>query len=287
MRGAEAAPPAVAIPPGAWDCHTHVFGPPERFPAAATGAYALPDADRQLHAATLARLGFAHALLIQPTPYGTNHAALLDALARAGGRLRGIASCGPATSAVDLQDLRARQIAGLRFVAMPGPDGGAYPGSQGLDAWHRLRESMADAGLHAQLWADGDTCATVAQICAARGEALVLDHLAGLDPDDRPGTPRFDRLADALASGCVWIKLTWFRRSRLPSDYSDMAAIVAALAERAPQRVLWGSDWPFVRVATPPDPARLLEQLHTWLGGEAFGHCLSTNPASLLGLAPA
>ena len=284
--GAGGARPAIAIPPGAWDCHRHVFGPPERFPTATTGAYALPDADRQRQAATLARLGFAHALLIQPTPYDTDHRALLDALAHAGGRLRGIASCGPETSAAALHDLRARHIAGLRFVAMPGPDGRPYPGSQGLDTWHRLREAMAEAGLHAQLWADGDTCATVAQACAASGRTLVLDHLAGLGPDDRPGTPRFDRLADALASGFVWVKLTWFRRSHLPADYSDMAATVAALAERAPRRVLWGSDWPFVRVAAPPDPARLIEQLHAWLGSEAFGHCLCTNPASLLGLAP-
>jgi len=285
-RGAGGALPAIAIPPGAWDCHTHVFGPAARFPAATTGAYALPDADRQRHAATLARLGFAHALLIQPTPYGTDHAALLDALAQAGGQLRGIASCGPATSAADLQELRARQIAGLRFVAMPGPDGGPYPGSQGLDTWHRLREPMAEAGLHAQLWADGDTCASVAQACAASGRTLVLDHLAGLHPGDRPGTPRFDRLADALASGFVWVKLTWFRRSHLPGDYSDMAATVAALAERVPRRVLWGSDWPFVRAAPAPDPARLIEQLHSWIGGEAFGHCLGTNPATLLGSAP-
>jgi predicted TIM-barrel fold metal-dependent hydrolase len=285
-RGGETAERTVAIPSGAWDCHTHVFGPPERFPAAAAGAYALPDADRRRHAAKLAGMGFAHALLIQPTPYGTDHAALFDALAHAGGQLRGIASCGPATSAADLLELRARHIAGLRFVAMPGPDGGDYPGSQGLETWHRLREAMAEAGLHAQLWADGDTCASVAEACAASGRPLVLDHLAGLDPDDRPGTARFDRLADALASGSIWVKLTWFRRSRLPGDYSDMAETVAALAERAPKRVLWGSDWPFVRVATPPDPARLLEHLHAWLGAEAFAQCLCTNPATLLGLAP-
>ena len=100
----------------------------------------------------------------------------------------------------------------------------------------------------------------------ARGETLVLDHLAGLDPDDRPGTARFDRLADALASGLVWVKLTWFRRSRRPGDYGDMEAVVGALADCAPERILWGSDWPFVRTEQPPDPARLLGQLQVVAG---------------------
>ncbi|MBO9601262.1 MAG: amidohydrolase family protein [Novosphingobium sp.] len=276
---------SVGMPAGAWDCHMHVFGPFDRFPVGGTGAYALPDADRNRHASTLAALGFAHALLIQPSPYGTDQAAMLDAIARSEGRFIGIGSCDPATSAETLASLRAQGIAGLRFVAMTGPGGGAYPGTQGLEAWAAMRARMADAGLHAQLWADGDTCAELAHGAAARGETLVLDHLAGLDPGDRPGSARFDRLAEALASGFVWIKLTWFRRSRLAGDYSDMEATVRALAECAPERVLWGSDWPFVRVDTPPDPAMLIGQLHSWLGSEGFARCLVTNPASLLGRA--
>ena len=150
--------------------------------------------------------------------------------------------------------MRARGILGLRFVAMTGPSGARYPGTQGLDAWEKLRTRMADADLHAQLWADAETCGEVAHDSVARGETLVLDHLAGLDPDDRPGTARFDRVADALASGLVWVKLTWFRRSRRPGDYGDMEAVVGALADCAPERILWGSDWPFVRTEQPPDP---------------------------------
>lgn len=282
----EAAPtsgPAILIPAGAWDCHMHVFGPFDRFPVGGTGAYTLPDADRQRHAGALAALGFAHALLIQPSPYGTDHGAMLDAIAHSEGRFRGIGSCDPATPAEALADMRARGIVGLRFVAMTGPGGGAYPGTQGLDTRESLRQRMADARLHTQLWADAATCAHVAHEAATRSETLVLDHLAGLDPEDRPGTARFDRLADALASGHVWIKLTWFRRSRMPGDYRDMESLVRALAECAPERILWGSDWPFVRTEQPPDPANLLRQLHDWLDSDGFARCLRDNPAALLG----
>ena len=83
---------AIAVRANAWDCHMHIFGPFDRFPVAKTGPYALPDADRHRHAGTLAALGFRHALLIQPSPYGTDHRAMLDALDHGEGRFRGIGS---------------------------------------------------------------------------------------------------------------------------------------------------------------------------------------------------
>ncbi|WP_404713782.1 amidohydrolase family protein [Sphingomonas sp. MMS24-J13] len=261
----------------------HVFGPFDRFPVAAAPAYALPDADRRRHAETLTALGFENALLIQPSPYGADQRAMLDTIERSGGRFRGIGSCDPTASLEALQDLRDRGIVGLRFVAMTGPGGGSYPGTQGLNSWTSLRARMADARLHAQLWADAATCAKAAQEAAARGATLVLDHLAGLGPDDRPGTWSFDRIADAVAGDHVWIKLTWFRRSRCGGDYGDMEAVVRALAERAPTRILWGSDWPFVRVGQVPEPATLIEQLHSWLGSDGFVRCLRDNPRMLLG----
>lgn len=282
----EAAPvraPRVPIPRDAWDCHMHVFGPFDRFPVSAPPAYTLPDADRSRHAEALAELGFGHALLIQPSPYGTDQRAMLDAIAASGGRFKGIGSCDAATPIEALADLRERGIVGLRFVAMTGPGGGAYPGTQGLDAWNDLRGRMAEARLHGQLWADAATCAQAAQDAAAGGGTLVLDHLAGLGPDDGPGTPAFDRIADALTSRVVWIKLTWFRRSRRLGDYGDMEGMVRRLAEVAPTRVLWGSDWPFVRAEKAPDPATLIEQLHSWLGEDGFVHCLRDNPRALLG----
>ena len=76
-------PSSRVMPKGAWDCHTHVFGPTDRFPLAQSGAYAPPPSDRNLHLAVLDQLGLDHALLIQPSPYGEDHGALLDALSQA------------------------------------------------------------------------------------------------------------------------------------------------------------------------------------------------------------
>jgi len=274
--------PPLALPPGAWDCHMHVFGPFNRFPLAEAGAYAPPLADRRTQLAMLDASGFDHGLLIQPSSYGSDHRALLDAVGASGGRLRAIGSCDRSVTGEALGALHARGMRGLRFVDVAGPGGGRYPGTQGLDMLELLRDDMTAAGMHAQLWADLDRGTDAAFSAAASGMPLVLDHLAGMTAQDRPGTYRFDRMADALASGMVWIKLTYLRRSALPLDYSDMQATVAALAEVAPDRILWGSDWPFVRLDARPNPAMLVAQLRTWLGEDAFIRCLTDNPVALL-----
>jgi len=270
------------MPRGSWDCHTHVFGPFDQFAVAQAGAYTPPVADRLEHRAVLDELGFDNALLIQPSLYGSDHSALLDAIRHSGGRLLGIGSCDDSVAGQDLAILRAGGVVGLRFVGVPGLDGGQYPGTQGLDVLAKLRTDIAAAGMHAQLWADLDLCADTAVELARHGMTLVLDHLAGLSPQDRPGTRGFDKMLDALSSGLVWIKLTYLRRSAQPLNYEDMRGTIEALVTAAPDRLLWGSDWPFVRLAATPDPGFLVDQLRAWLGREAFVRCMAENPTRLL-----
>ena len=272
---------AAAMPRGAWDCHMHVFGPFDQFPIGQAGAYTPPVADRVQHRAVLDGLGFDHALLIQPSLYGSDHRALLDAIGKSDGRLLGVGSCDASISEQELTAMLSGGIVALRFVGVAGPDGGRYPGTQGLDSREKLRPAMTAVGMHAQLWADLDLCAETAIAMAQQGMPLVLDHLAGLSPQDRPGTYRFDKMVDAMSSGLVWIKLSYLRRSAQPLDYQDMRTTVEALAAAAPDNILWGSDWPFVRMAAQPDPASLLDQLLAWLGRDAFVRCMKDNPARL------
>jgi len=277
-------PPMGALPRGACDCHMHVFGPFDAFPPPDEPSYALPDTNPTLHLTTLDRLGLDRAILIQPSPYQTDHRALLHALANSPDRLRGIGSCDAGTSGETLQALRRAGIIGLRFVEMKAKDGGRYPGTQGLDSFDRLAADMRTHHMHAQLWADAASCADAAQRMAKQGMTLVLDHLAGLGPEDLPGSRNFDRIAEALDSGLLWIKLTYFRKSARPLDYGDMRPVVAALAEARPDRLLWGSDWPFVRMdGEQPDAGRLIGQLREWIGEDAFIRVVRDNPAMLFG----
>lgn len=271
--------------PGGCDTHTHIFGPYDRFPLVGASAYAPPLAPFETHAAMLADHGLERAVLIQPAPYRFDHSALLDALERGAGRLRGIGVIDENATDEELDRLRAAGVAGFRFVEARNPNGeGRYPGTTGFDAARMLHERLRPRGFQLHLWAGLEDCAAIAEEAAAMGMPLVLDHLAGIGPDDDPDGPAFARLLAALSSGHVWIKLTYHRQSRNPRRYDDMRRAVTALAEANASRLLWGSDWPFVRMeGREPNGAALLEQLGDWLGEARCRKIMADNPAELFG----
>jgi predicted TIM-barrel fold metal-dependent hydrolase len=263
----------------------HVFGPPDLFPIAGSSNYALPPARAEAHLALLDLLGLEHAVLIQPTAYQTDHGALIDALERAGGRLRAV---GVVDSSVDdaiLDRLVDAGVRALRFVEMQDPFvGGRYRGTQGVDTLARLAPRMRERGLHAHLWANLADCVRLVGELEPLGLPLVLDHLAGIEPGVGPGNADFDTLVAAVAAGRVTVKLTPYRYSKTPADYADMRPAIDALVAANPQQLLWGSDWPYVRMeGRQPDLGRLIDLLATWLAPDDLRTILVANPARLFG----
>src|SRR3954447_20929296 len=108
--------PVVPPPPGACDTHAHVFGPFDRFPPAMSSVYALPEASFEVYTATLAQLGMTRGVLTQPAPYGADAAALIDALRRGAGLLRGVAVADPGVTDAALAEMQGAGVRGLRFV---------------------------------------------------------------------------------------------------------------------------------------------------------------------------
>jgi predicted TIM-barrel fold metal-dependent hydrolase len=102
------------LPRGACDCHCHVFGPAARFPYAEPRSYTPDDAPLEAYLAMLDRLGFARGVLVQPSAYGRDNRAMLDALARVPDRLRGVAVGGGALSPALLKELHANGVRGMR-----------------------------------------------------------------------------------------------------------------------------------------------------------------------------
>jgi 2-pyrone-4,6-dicarboxylate lactonase len=274
------------LPPLTCDSHTHVFGPPERFPLRAATNYTPPESPFERHSRMMQAHGIGRAILIQPIPYQTDNSAILDAVARADGRLKGIGVQTGDARADELARLNTAGLCGLRFNEMTNPNGhGRYQGAIGIEHLAPLAPAMRELGMHAQVWATTATCVALASSLKPLGLPLVFDHMAGIDVALGVGDPSFQALLQLLAGGDIWIKLTVCRVSRTAArDYSDVRPFHDALVRENPERLLWGSDFPFVRMEDRlPDVGRLIDLFLDWTPEPARRNILVDNPARLFG----
>ncbi len=264
--------PHHAVPEGACDTHTHVFD--ARF-AAGPAPYALPEAMLDVHAAMRAKLGTPRAVLVQPAPYGRDPACILDALRR-DRALRGVMIADETVTDATLAEWHEAGIRALRFVEMRAPGGtGRYPGAIGVDALHTLAPRLRALGWQAHLWASATQLAELLPGLVPLGIPLVIDHCGMPAGADDSG---FAALLRLVADGAAWVKITTCRLSCDPRPVQD--ALVAA----NPERLLWGSDWPYVRMAPPPDAGERMDAFLRGLGDATLARrILVDNPARLFG----
>jgi len=279
-----ASPPRQPLPPGACDVHSHVFGPFDRFAPSAPSVYALPEATPDVHAKIRTKLGFARGVLTQAAPYGFDPSALLNAIAGSAGALKAVAAADSTVSDTTLAAWKRDGIVGLRFVEARAPGGVRYPGSVGFDQFVVLAPRMREHGLHAQLWAGTDEYREWLPRLLLLGVPLVLDHMGKPDPARGVADPGFQLLLAALREARVWVKLSICRVSSAAPDYADVRPLHDALVEANPDRLLWGSDWPYVRLTPAPDAGHLLDVFDAWTGDAALRtRILVDNPARLYG----
>lgn len=241
-------PTGLALPKGSVDCHFHVFDtttplatPRSYTPRPETLAGWLRVADM---------FGIARGVLVQPSVYGVDNSVLLAALDTASDRLRGIVVIPPETAAPELRRLHDKGVRGVRINLR-------NKGGIGLDAVEMLAPRLREMGWHLQFQVGPDQVATVADLCAMHQIDGVIDHLAFM-PLDTPAAA-LDALQAALATGRVWVKISAPYRLTDHDDRSGYRDVVAALAERRPDRLLWGSDWPHTELfSTMPEEHELV-----------------------------
>jgi predicted TIM-barrel fold metal-dependent hydrolase len=273
------------LPAGACDCHSHVFGPYDRFPVTHAMHYAAPLAPAAAHHAMRARIGLSHGVVVQPGAYGEDPAPILAALTD--GRLRGIAAASPRIPEAVLETWRAAGIRGLRFNDMTVPGGtGRFPGSVGTDVLAAMAPRMRALGWHAEIWAGIDRHVANLPLYRASGLPVALDHMAGLDIARGLDDPSFQAILQALREGWLWIKLVLCRCSQDIPDYVDARPFHDALIAANPARLVWGSDWPHLRLGErAPDIGHLLDLFAEWVPDAALRHrILVDNPRALYGL---
>ena len=230
------------------DSHVHIVGPPDRYPQVPDRAYLAGVASVD----TLKRLGAARGItrfvVVQPSFYGADNSATLDALDALKGNGRGVAVIDPAAATPDtLAMFHRRGVRGLRvnlYSAIRPPGGASLE-----QAFAATVTAAAAMGWHMQVIAPMPTLLANATLLAGSAVPVVIDHY-GLYGDARPDSGEGGRLLELVALPHVWMKLSApYRHDRGPLNTKPDRPWLAALVAAAPDRCVWGSDWPH-----PPPP---------------------------------
>jgi len=271
-------PPRIPLPEGACDCHAHVIGPAASYPTR-TGHFYLPvEASPASYEAVLRTLGFSRAVLVQPSCYGDDNRCLLQALRQFPLDCRAVAVTPPDVAVSTLVDLDAAGVRGVRANIVGG--------GLGLDDVRKAARRIADFGWHTEIYATGDVLAAVADALSDLPSPLVVDHLGHCHPEGGIEQPGFQRVLRLLEGGRTWVKLSaMFRVSARSFPHEDLRPFVDKLCEVAPERLVWGTDWPHAAFwGRMPDTTDLLDLLLDWLGeGPIADAVLRDNPARLYG----
>lgn len=277
-------PPTRKLAARSWDTHAHIFGPYERFPLAAERRYTPPLAPFENYLAMLDQVGFARGVLVHPGASGYDCSATLDALARAGGRLRGIVVPRPDIGVGELQAMHACGVRGIRFTQAVAPgEPKPGPGILDLQDLQHFAPRLRELGWHAQLLVRCGFLVEAAPELLGYGIPLVIDHMGYFEAARGVADRHFQALLRLLETGQVWLKLTAIRNSTQAPHYSDLRPFHETLLRTAPQRLLWGSDWPYIGMdKQPPDVGDLLDLFDAWTDDESLRkQILVTNPAAL------
>ena len=274
-------PAKLKAPALACDSHLHIFD--TRFPASPHWkGQPVEDATLDAYRQVQKRIGTTRAVIVNPSTYGIDNRCTLDATERMGKDARAVVVVDLDISDADLQAMAAKGARGVRvnFVS---------PQSWGETTVDRLRETaarVAPLGWHVQVYAKAQQIADMQDALMALPVPLVIDHLGRLPPAAGPDDPAFVVIRRLLDGGRTWVKLSgaYLNTEAGPPAYPDASRMARAYVEAAPERVVWGSDWPHRGEKTLPDDAVLFDLLSDWAPDEGTRHrILVENPAELYG----
>jgi predicted TIM-barrel fold metal-dependent hydrolase len=303
MRGgpalAKASQPATAVnfdvPPGACDCHTHIFGDAQKFPFFAGRVYTPEPASPEEMAALHKSLHIERVVIVTPSVYGTDNSATLFGMKARGANARGVAVIDDKMSESDLD---AMQKDGFRGIRLNLATGGINDPNVGRARFSAAVERMKARGWHVQLYTNLAMIVAIKDLVAASPVPVVFDHFGGAQAELGLSQPGFSDLLDLVKSGKAHVKISGvYRSSKQAPDYSDIVPFAQALIAANTERIVWGSDWPHPDSTVVPghkatdlaplyqiDDGRLFDQLPVWAPDASVRKTiLVDNPARLYG----
>jgi predicted TIM-barrel fold metal-dependent hydrolase len=256
-----------------------VFGPAARFPFAPDRAYTPPDAGIDDFEALRARLGLSRAVFVQASCHGADNAAMVDAIERGGGRYAGVAMIDESFDEAAIGRLHDAGVRGTRFNFVRHLGGAPEP-----DVFWRLVDRVQPFGWHIVLHFDARDLPDYATLLDRMPCPYVIDHMARVPTTDGIDQAPFQALLALLADERCWVKISGAERLTAGGapPYDDVVPFARAIVAAAPDRVLWGTDWPHPNVRVMPDDGDLVDLLADLVPDEATRHrILVENPQVL------
>lgn len=269
--------PSFQPPAGSCDTHAHVISSDfERYPLVADRSYTPAPAPEETYLEVLRAMGMQRGVLVQPSVYGTDNRYMLEVMQRHKEQLRGVAVVNEHISDEELEHMHAVGVRGVRINVL-------FRGGVNLNLMEHLASRVADLGWHMQFLIDVRFLSEFETRIVKLPCPVVIDHLGHFPAHLGVKEPGFERLRRNVADHGWWVKLSGaYRLSDRHPDYADTDALARALLDVAPERMLWGSDWPHVALDRTPDTRSLLDRLHLWAPDERQRqNILVDNPATL------
>jgi len=281
--------PRFTPPPNSCDTHFHVFGPPEQFPFVSTHEYTPPAAPLEHYLKMVAVIGIERAVVVQPSVHGLDNSATLDAVKNSGGRFRGVARIDDRTPKSELQRLHNGGVRGVRFNLLDRPRGNVK-----LDVLDRCLENIAEFGWSVDLHIDTKKLLEEEKRIRSITIPVVIDHIARIKPPEGLDQPAFQLLLDLMKLKHVWVKVSGADKicnthvhSYFGLPFVEVIPFARAVIAAAPDRVIWGTDWPHSNNFAPghtPNDGDLVDLLAAFAPDQAVRtKILVDNPATLYG----
>ena len=278
-NSAGTATPRLKAPVNACDSHLHTYDP--RFPKAWPKLYATANASVAEYRLLQQRIGTTRAIVVQAAVYGTDNRGLLAALQELGDRARGVAVVHPTVTDAELDELHAGGVRGVRFSQHDPAT--AVTSAEMIEP---IARRIAERGWHTQLHLRGEQIAAMAALIERLPGTIVIDHMGRLPQPEGTGHGAFAVVRRLLDSGRGWVKLSgaYLDTKVGPPRYADITRVAREYVKAAPERCVWGSDWPHPTERNKPDDAVLIDLLQEWARDEPTRHrILVQNPAHLYG----
>ena len=281
--------PRMRVPSNACDCHQHIYD--SRFPLSRSGSRVVPNARVEDYRRLKQRLGITRSVIVTPAAYPASvpdNRVTLDALAQFGADARGVAIVAPGITDAELKTLADGGFRGIR-LSLASPNAVPPPISAELmNEIEVLSRRVNTVGWHVQFNVTADQIIAAGDLWRRLPSPIVFDHMGHMPQPTGTGHPAFMVIRRLLDSGKAWVKLSvTYDSSKVgPPTYADVNRVGRAYVQAAPERLVWGSNWPHPNEPDKPDDAALLDLLMDWAPNETTRRrVLVENPEALYGFA--